>query len=146
MPAMRGSVEAVGRALVINDAYNANPESTLAALELLVRAGRGRARVAVLGTMREMGAQTTRVHDTVAAAALASEVELLVGIGEFAAAFARAGAAPSRVITASDVDSAWLALAPRLTPDAAILLKASRGVKLERMAPLIASWAATNDA
>jgi UDP-N-acetylmuramoyl-tripeptide--D-alanyl-D-alanine ligase len=101
--------------------------------------------VAVLGTMREMGAQTERVHDTVAAAALASEVELLVGIGEFAAAFSRAGAAPSRVITASDVDSAWSALAPRLSPDATILLKASRGVKLERMAPLIASWAATSD-
>ena len=141
MPAMRGSVERVGRALLVNDAYNANPESTLAALELLARVGEGRQRVAVLGTMREMGAHTARVHDAVVAAALASGIELLVGIGEFSSAFARAAAAPSRVITASDVDSAWLALAPRLTADSAILLKASRGVRLERMAPLISTWA-----
>lgn len=141
MPKMRGSVQAMGRALVVNDAYNANPESTLAALELLARVGKGRQRVAVLGTMREMGVHTARVHDTVVASALESDLELLVGIGEFALAFARAGAAPSRVITAPDVDSAWSALAPRLAPDATILLKASRGVQLERMAPMIAAWA-----
>ncbi len=142
MPAMRGSVEMHGRVLLLNDAYNANPESTLAALDLLARVGQGRQRVAVLGSMLEMGAHTQRVHDTVARAALESPAELLVGVGEFAAAFRRAGAPPSRVITASDVASAWSALAPRLQPDAAVLLKGSRGVRLERMAPLVAEWAA----
>ncbi len=144
MPAMRGAVSAVGRALLVNDAYNANPESTLAALDLLERVGRGRQRVAVLGTMREMGAHAARVHDAVAAAALATPVELLVGIGEFADAFARAGAPPSRVISASDIDAAWSALAQRLQPGAAILLKASRGVRLERLVPMIAAWANDN--
>ena len=67
MPAMRGAVERVGQALVVNDAYNANPESTRAALELLAHIGQGRQRVAVLGTMLEMGAHTARVHDEVAA-------------------------------------------------------------------------------
>ncbi len=142
MPAMRGTVERVGGALLVNDAYNANPASVLAGLELLSRVGQGRQRVAVLGSMLEMGAHSVRVHDTVARAALDSPVELLVGIGEFAAAFDRAGAPPSRVITASDVPSAWTALAPRLQPDAAILLKGSRGGRLERMAPLVAGWAA----
>lgn len=141
MPAMRGSVERLGRALLINDAYNANPDSMLAALALLSRVGEGRQRVAVLGSMLEMGAHTERVHDAVARAALESPVELLVGIGEFAPAFRRAGAPPSRVIMASDVQSAWAALAPRLQPDAAILLKGSRGVRLEQMAPLVAAWA-----
>ncbi len=142
MPAMRGSVEPVGGALLINDAYNANPESMRAALDLLVRVGQGRQRVAVLGSMLEMGVHSARVHDAVARAALDSPVELLVGIGEFSAAFERAGAAPSRVITASDVDSAWRALAPRLQPDAAVLLKGSRGGRLERMAPWLAEWSA----
>lgn len=141
MPAMRGSTERVGRALLVNDAYNANPGSVRAALDLLAQAGQGRQRVAVLGTMLEMGAQAARVHDEVAAAALASPVELLVGIGEFAGAFIRAGAPPSRVITASDVESAWAALVGRLEPTAAILLKGSRGMRLERMAPMVTGWA-----
>jgi UDP-N-acetylmuramoyl-tripeptide--D-alanyl-D-alanine ligase len=135
MPAMRGSVEAIGRALIVNDAYNANPDSVRAALDLLVHLGHGHPRVAVLGTMLEMGAQAERVHDEVARAALASPVELLVGIGDFGTAFVRAGAPSSRVISASDVDSAWRALAPRLQPDAAILVKGSRGMKLERLIP-----------
>ncbi|MGH7669598.1 MAG: hypothetical protein ACRENQ_08880, partial [Gemmatimonadaceae bacterium] len=96
----------------------------------------------VLGSLLEMGQHSARVHDAVAREALDSPVELLVGIGEFASAFRRAGAPPSRVITASDVHSAWTALVPRLEPGAAILLKASRGVQLERMGPMVAAWAA----
>ncbi|HVA56926.1 MAG TPA: UDP-N-acetylmuramoyl-tripeptide--D-alanyl-D-alanine ligase [Gemmatimonadaceae bacterium] len=141
MPAMRGSVAVVGSALVINDAYNANPESVRAAVALLAQAGQGRPRVAVLGTMREMGPHTQRVHDEVARSVLAGPVELIVGIGEFADAFVRAGAPPSRVITAPDIDSAWQALAPRLAHNAAILLKGSRGMRLERLLPDIERWA-----
>ena len=47
----------------------------------------------------------------------------------------------ARVITAADVDDLWPKLQPRLTPDAAILLKASRGVKLERLVPILTTWA-----
>ncbi|HET7631748.1 MAG TPA: UDP-N-acetylmuramoyl-tripeptide--D-alanyl-D-alanine ligase [Gemmatimonadaceae bacterium] len=145
LPGMRGSVEQLGRLTLINDSYNANPHSMLAALELLTRLGAaaGRQRVAVLGTMREMGVQTHRVHDAVAAAALASPVEVLVGIGEMGDALARAGGAPSRVIPAADPTAAWAALAPRLAPNAVILLKASRGVRLEQLVPAIAAWAAS---
>ncbi|MDE3152680.1 MAG: UDP-N-acetylmuramoyl-tripeptide--D-alanyl-D-alanine ligase [Gemmatimonadota bacterium] len=140
MPAMRGSVEPLGRALLVNDAYNANPDSTRAALELLAAVGQGRQRVAVLGTMLEMGEHTARVHDAVVRAALESPVEVFVGVGEFADAFMRAAAPPSRVISASDLDAAWTALAPRLQPDAAILLKGSRGARLERLVPLLSAW------
>jgi len=41
------------------------------------------------------------------------------------------------------VDDLWPQLAPRLAPDAAILLKASRGVKLERLLPFLTTWATT---
>ncbi|MDE3127587.1 MAG: UDP-N-acetylmuramoyl-tripeptide--D-alanyl-D-alanine ligase [Gemmatimonadota bacterium] len=140
MPAMRGAVEAVGRGLLINDAYNANPDSVRSALDLLAHVGRGRQRVAVLGTMLEMGASTGRVHDDIARAALDSPVEVLVGVGEFAGAFARAGAPTSRVISAADPDSAWRALEPRLRADAAILLKGSRGMALERLVPDLARY------
>src|SRR4051812_31642297 len=55
-PKMRSSWEQVGDVTLINDAYNANPGSTRAAIELLKGTGSGRQRVIVLGTMRELGA------------------------------------------------------------------------------------------
>lgn len=141
-PPMRSAVGPLGRALLVNDCYNSNPASARAALALLRDVGAGRQRVAVLGTMRELGAATERAHREVAEAALASGVELVVGIGEFAAPLRSLGDA-SRVLVAEDVDDLWPQLEARLAPDAAILLKASRGVKLERLLPLLTTWATT---
>ena len=74
--------------------------------------------------MRELGAHTERAHREVAEAALE-----------------RLAPGDARVITAADVDDLWPRLQPRLAPDAAILLKASRGVKLERLVPILTTWA-----
>lgn len=142
LPAMRSSVESLGRALLINDAYNANPGSARAALELLARVGAERQRVVVLGTMRELGAQAERSHREVAIAALESGAHLVAGIGEFAAALAAVAPDDARVLTAADVDDLWPRLRARLADDAAILLKASRGVRLERLVPHLVAWAA----
>ena len=57
------------------------------------------------------------------------------------AALEAAAPGDPRVVTAADVDDLWPKLEPRLQPDAAILLKASRGVKLERIVPFLTSWA-----
>jgi UDP-N-acetylmuramoyl-tripeptide--D-alanyl-D-alanine ligase len=141
-PAMRSAVEPLGRALLINDAYNANPGSMRAAIELLAAVGTGRQRVAVLGTMRELGRTAPQLHRDVARAALASGAELVAGIGEFAEALAAEGKGDARVVTGGDVDDLWPVLKQRLQPDAAILLKASRGVRLERLLPHLQSWAA----
>jgi UDP-N-acetylmuramoyl-tripeptide--D-alanyl-D-alanine ligase len=140
-PKMRSAWEPLGRALLINDAYNANPGSTRAALDMLVAAGHGRPRAAVLGTMREMGEQTARVHGEIAREAVASSIEVIAGVGEFAAALRAAAGSDPRVVTAPDVDELWPLLEPRLAPDAIILLKASRGVKLERLVPYLTAWA-----
>jgi len=141
-PPMRSAVGPLGRALLVNDCYNSNPGSARAAIALLRDVGAGRQRVAVLGTMRELGAAAERAHREVAEAALASGAELVVGLGEFAAPLAALGD-PARVLVADDVDDLWPQLAPRLAKDAAILLKASRGVKLERLLPLLTTWATT---
>lgn len=140
-PAMRVAWEDAGRATIINDAYNSSPASARAALELLEQAGRGRQRVAVLGTMREMGAQSARVHDELARVALASPIEVIAGIGEIGDALEAAGAGDPRLVTASDIDDLWKSLLPRLSPNAMILLKASRGVRLERLLPFLTDWA-----
>ena len=150
-PPMRSTVMPLGRALLLNDAYNANPGSARAALALLGDIGGARQRVVVLGTMRELGVHSARAHREVAEAALAGRHDLVCGIGEFASALRalaleasidpRASSGDSRVITAVDVEDLWPLLAPHLAPDAAILLKASRGVKLERLVPLLTTWA-----
>jgi UDP-N-acetylmuramoyl-tripeptide--D-alanyl-D-alanine ligase len=140
-PAMRSAVAPLGKALLLNDAYNSNPGSARAALDLLRDVGGGRQRVAVLGTMRELGAHTARAHREVAEAALSGATDLICGIGEFAVTLRALAPSDDRVITANDVGDLWPLLAPRLARDAAILLKASRGVKLERLVPLLTTWA-----
>jgi UDP-N-acetylmuramoyl-tripeptide--D-alanyl-D-alanine ligase len=142
-PSMRMEVAPIGkgRATLINDAYNASPASMRAAIEVLAGSGSGRQRVAVLGTMRELGDQAPRLHEEVARAALASPVEIVAGMGEIAEALRAVGSSDPRVIVATDVEDLWKALEPRLAPDAVILLKASRGVKLERLVPPLTEWA-----
>jgi len=140
-PAMRSAVEPLGAALLLNDAYNANPGSARAAIELLSAVGAGRQRVAVLGTMRELGPSAPALHRDVARAALASGANVIAGIGEFQEALKAEGAGDGRVITAGDVDDLWPVLELRLAPNAAILLKASRGVRLERLVPYLTAWA-----
>ncbi|HKO15127.1 MAG TPA: hypothetical protein VJU87_02755, partial [Gemmatimonadaceae bacterium] len=51
------------------------------------------------------------------------------------------GAAAARIVTAEDVDRLWERLASRVAPDAVILLKGSRGVRLERLVPMLHRWA-----
>jgi UDP-N-acetylmuramoyl-tripeptide--D-alanyl-D-alanine ligase len=140
-PAMRMAWENLGRVTLINDAYNASPASMRAALELLSGLPGGRQRVAVLGTMRELGAHSTRLHHELAREALESPIELLAGAGEMGDALHRAGADDPRLVVADDIHDLWTALRPRLQPDAVILLKASRGVELERLVPSITAWA-----
>lgn len=143
VPGMRGTWEAFGRATVINDAYNANPPSMRAALALLEALDPARQRVAVLGGMRELGAQADALHREVAAAALATSLPLLAGVGDLGAALAALAPDDPRVVTGADVDELWPRLRARLAPDAILLLKASRGVRLERLLPLLADWAAS---
>ncbi|HXF23353.1 MAG TPA: cyanophycin synthetase, partial [Gemmatimonadaceae bacterium] len=139
-PPMRANWQTIGRALVINDAYNSNPGSAIAAIDML-SAAPGVQKVAVLGSMLELGANSDRCHDDVARAAVAAPVALIGGMGEFAAALRRVAPADDRIVTASDVDQLWTELAPHLEDGATILLKASRGAKLERILPHITSWA-----
>ncbi|HEY3114399.1 MAG TPA: UDP-N-acetylmuramoyl-tripeptide--D-alanyl-D-alanine ligase [Gemmatimonadaceae bacterium] len=139
-PKMRSSWEQVGDVTLINDAYNANPGSTRAAIEFLKGTGSGRQRVIVLGTMRELGAASEQCHADIADLALASGADIVAGIGEFAPALEKQDQG-DRVITAPDVEDLWPRLQARLQRNAIILLKASRGVQLERLVPHLTTWA-----
>jgi UDP-N-acetylmuramoyl-tripeptide--D-alanyl-D-alanine ligase len=142
-PKMRVAWEQVGDVTLINDAYNSNPGSARAAIGMLQGAGAGRQRVIVLGTMRELGAASTQCHADIAALALESGADIVAGIGEFAPALGGRKGETDRVITASDVEDLWPQLESRLQRNAIILLKASRGVQLERLVPHLTTWATT---
>ncbi|MFI5249881.1 MAG: UDP-N-acetylmuramoyl-tripeptide--D-alanyl-D-alanine ligase [Gemmatimonadales bacterium] len=142
-PPMRTAWAQLGRATLINDAYNSNPASARAALDLLDAVGTGRQRVVVLGTMRELGAAGPALHAEIARRALASPFEVIAGVGEFASALDQAGGSDPRLVTAPDIDDLWPRLRERLAPDAVILLKASRGMRLERLVPPLTEWATT---
>lgn len=140
-PKMRVAWEQIGRATLINDAYNANPGSTRAAIDIIRNAGSGRQRVIVLGTMRELGEASERCHDDISAVALASGADIVAGVGEFAESLVRVGGTDQRIIASESVSGLWPALEARMKPDAVILLKASRGVQLEQLVPHITTWA-----
>ena len=137
---MRGRWVTSGDLTIINDAYNANPASMREAITLLDSLEGGRPRVLVLGTMRELGPQAPALHEEIATRALSSGVDLVAGIGDFVAPLTARTAQGKEVVTATDVPELWTALASRLPRNAIVMLKASRGVRLERLVPLLEEW------
>lgn len=138
---MRSTLEQYGALTVLNDAYNANPASAREALALLATVGAGRPQVAVLGSMLELGVQGSALHDEIARRALASNAQVVAGVGEFVAPLNALAPGDARVITAPDADALWPLLEPRLPKDGVILLKGSRGTRLERLVPHLKSFA-----
>ena len=141
LPRMRTAWEQIGKATVINDAYNANPGSTRAAIDLLRQLDGSRQRVLVLGTMRELGDASDRCHDEITRLALDSGADVIGGVGEYAKSFARVARDDSRVVSSDTVAGLWPLLESRMKRDAVILLKASRGVQLEQLLPQLTNWA-----
>ncbi|MEX0893308.1 MAG: UDP-N-acetylmuramoyl-tripeptide--D-alanyl-D-alanine ligase [Gemmatimonadota bacterium] len=134
--AMRGEMHRYGSLTVVADCYNANPGSTAAALELLVGLPRVGGRVAVLGSMLEMGAESDAVHAEAARQAAAHDVDLIVATGAFVAAFEPLrDELGERLLTAADAEAVWEPLSERLGGTETVLLKGSRGVALERLLP-----------
>lgn len=136
-PRMRSEWRRVGTLNVLADCYNANPPSTRAALELLASVPSAGEKVAVLGTMRELGAHGHELHRGLAETALArlgAGIDTVVFTGDYVAAV---DGSREDVIAAEDPLQAYEALRPRLKGDETILLKGSRGVALERLIPLL---------
>ncbi len=116
--------------VVIDDAYNANPESMAAALHALAGIGGSRT-IAVLGEMLELGDGSHDSHVEVGRLAAELGVDRVVAVGDGAAGIAE-GAGESGTAVA-DVDEAVRELSAWLTPADVVLVKASRSVRLERV-------------
>lgn len=123
---------------VINDSYNANPESMRAALAALVRLGQGRRTWAVLGPMAELGDVTQQEHELLGRQCAALGVDQVVAVGDAAAIEEAASAAGASARLCVDVDEAVQLLRRELMPGDVVLVKASRSAGLERIADAIA--------
>ena len=128
-----------GGLMVLDESYNASPEAVMAALELLaVQPGR---RFAVLGTMLELGDRSVELHAAVAARAAELKLDGLVVVAADpeAASMAAAAASLDRLAVVSTPEAAAQPLRHWLQSGDVVLLKASRGVALERLLPLLPS-------
>jgi len=131
-PAMRGEVIEVAGRQVIVDCYNANPASMTAALHTLAERARGhghdKTAIAVVGDMLELGSQGPAAHHEIGQLARALHVGV-VALGVLAGAIAESAGGE---LASSPADAAARALARTKAGDW-ILLKASRGMRLERV-------------
>jgi len=123
---------------VVNDAYNANPESTRAALKTLSSMAHGRRTWAVLGEMRELGDASLEEHDAIGRLAVRLDVSRLVCVGAgtrvMHLAASNEGSWGEESIHVPDVDAAIALLLDQTRPGDVVLVKASRSVGLERVA------------
>ena len=128
-----------GGLTLLDETYNASPEAVLAALELLA-AQPGR-RFAVLGTMLELGDRSLELHQEVAARAVQLGLDglVLVDGGAEGKAMAEVAAPLPHLQLVSNPEDAAAPLAAWLNSGDVLLLKASRGVALERLIPLLPS-------
>ena len=127
---------------VVNDAYNANPDSMRAALKALAAIGRGRGpearTVAVLGEMRELGESSLEEHDAIGRLAVRLDIHQLLVVGEAArpmhlGAYLEGSWGEESVFVA-DNDEAVRWLRKHVRPGDVVLVKASRGARLDEVA------------
>jgi UDP-N-acetylmuramoyl-tripeptide--D-alanyl-D-alanine ligase len=123
-------------ATVIDDSYNASPGSMQAALRVLELAPKGSLKVAVLGDMLELGDHAGRAHDDIGSLA-GKAADVVIAVGEYAPRVVesarRAGLSKERAYVLEGADQVVAALGPLLTPQTQVLVKGSRGMRLERV-------------
>jgi UDP-N-acetylmuramoyl-tripeptide--D-alanyl-D-alanine ligase len=136
--AMRSQVFVSQGVTVINDCYNANPASMKAAVQLLAERGAGRNTIAVLGDMLELGAGAVPMHKEVGAFVAQQGIDQLVACGVLGRSLAegaeQAGLDRTRIVLAHDASTAAAAVKAIVKPGDVVLVKASRGMKLEQVA------------
>ncbi len=142
LPGGRGELVHLGSLTILNDCYNANPQSFRAAIETAAALRGNRRLVFVAGTMRELGADSDALHAEIASALVGLQPDLLAVVGDFTTAVEPyAGALGDRLLRASDPLTLAPMLAERLSGDEVVVLKASRGVAMERIIPALADRA-----
>ncbi|MFD3945969.1 UDP-N-acetylmuramoyl-tripeptide--D-alanyl-D-alanine ligase [Streptomyces sp. NPDC058579] len=140
-PQSRWRMEVTTRAdgvTIVNDAYNANPDSMRSSLEALAAMARGRDQraIAVLGRMNELGPETRTAHEGIGRIAAALDLDRIVFVGGEEAQWMQQAAtgAGGSAVHLPDQDTALQLLGDTLRSGDVVLVKASRGVQLQQLA------------
>jgi UDP-N-acetylmuramoyl-tripeptide--D-alanyl-D-alanine ligase len=132
---LRGTVEKRGGVTFIVDCYNANPSSMKSAVAMLADLARPDRRAAVVGDMLELGKYAKPLHRELGALLAGSGVKKVIAVGKFAGDIADgatgAGMERKRITVAADAEEAAKATGKIIRPGEVVLLKGSRGVRLE---------------
>ena len=140
---MRMETLRVGNLTLILDCYNANPQSVESALEHLSVIDQNRAKVAFLGSMLELGDDSEQLHQKLLAQAMSLDLDLVVATGLFAAgSLEKKGGRTTKgcgIVSVADPYTAYEEVRDCMNGDEVVLLKASRGVNLEKLIPYFES-------
>jgi UDP-N-acetylmuramoyl-tripeptide--D-alanyl-D-alanine ligase len=144
-PEMRLQLQSAGSVRILNDAYNANPNSMRAALETLRDVETQGRRVAILGDMFELGPVAIQHHRDIGRFAASCDLDQIICIGKLAELFAQvareAGMPANRVAHFAASSDCAAAMSALVREDDLILLKASNGMKLWTLIPSISAVA-----
>ena len=132
---MRAEVRRLGDVVVVVDCYNASPQSVVAACELLTELRPRGDRIAALGSMLELGARSGALHRETLDAVASLDIPRFYLVGAFAEAAKGLDAGRFRALPG--VDELGAVLASEVTTGDALLLKASRGVRMEQVLPVL---------
>lgn len=139
---MRQNVYRLRGATLIDDSYNANPDSMKSALTVLAQIGRSKRKIAVLADMLELGDMAGELHFDAGAFAASVDVDVLITVGSLAKFIAKgADSAKKNVATYSFLsnDEAFACLKSLIRPEDCILVKGSRGMHMEEIANAVIS-------
>lgn len=116
---------------IINDSYNASPDSMKAAIDVL-KTLKGNRKIAVFGTMNELGEESFKAHKEVAEYFKNKELDLLIALGKYTDAYEK-GSKKENFISFKNCDEAVNYLNSYLNKDDVVLVKASRSMKFENI-------------
>lgn len=126
---------------LVNDCYNANPESMRAALAATASMAAGRRSWAILGEMRELGETSSIEHESLGRAAAEMGIDRLICIGDaLLPTHESALAAGLKSFAVTDIQDAVSIITTEAIPGDVIVVKASRGIALERVADALSAW------
>ncbi|MGH4120069.1 UDP-N-acetylmuramoyl-tripeptide--D-alanyl-D-alanine ligase [Clostridium sp.] len=115
---------------IVNDCYNASPDSMIAAIDVLCNIS-GKSKIAILGTMRELGTSSFQAHKQVGAYARDKNIDLLITLGEFNQAYSEGFVDINKYRSFETYDEVISFLEGILSEDDVVLVKASRYMKFE---------------
>lgn len=141
---MRGVLRQFGNLTIVADCYNANPESFNAAIDYCRSLFPGRRLAAFVGTMLELGDVEADAHREIAERLVESGFEVVAATGAFAPAALAIGETAgavngTRLMAVADPAEAWEPFASALRGDEVVLVKGSRGVRLEKIVERLAA-------